>query len=117
MGHYRKATSQPPASARPEAPVAGSVTLGGTLSPLPTITVAGRTPRLYTSDLPCSGEFLFNVRLPDALPQGDQTIQSDLRWRQLRGAAAIEQVNRDEVLEAALRVQAIDEKKEEGDTD
>jgi uncharacterized protein (TIGR03437 family) len=56
--------------------VAGSTAQGGTLSPFPVITVAGRNATVVFAGLVFPGEFLFNVTLPNPLPQGDQTIKA-----------------------------------------
>ncbi len=56
--------------------VAGSSTQGGTLSPFPSITVAGRNATVIFAGLVFPGEFLFNVTLPDPLPPGDLTIRA-----------------------------------------
>jgi uncharacterized protein (TIGR03437 family) len=56
--------------------VAGSLTQGGTLSPLPAITVAGRNAAVQFAGLVSPGLYQFNVTLPDPLPQGDQTIRA-----------------------------------------
>jgi uncharacterized protein (TIGR03437 family) len=55
---------------------AGSITQGGTLSPLPAITVAGRNATVQFAGLVSPGLFQFNVIVPDSLPQGDQTIKA-----------------------------------------
>jgi len=56
--------------------VAGSTTQGGTLSPLPVITVAGRNAIVIFAGLVFPGEFLFNLTLPNTLPEGDLTIKA-----------------------------------------
>jgi uncharacterized protein (TIGR03437 family) len=56
--------------------IAGSSTQGGTLSPLPTITIAGRSAQVQFAGLISPGLFQFNVIVPDAVPQGDQTIRA-----------------------------------------
>jgi uncharacterized protein (TIGR03437 family) len=55
---------------------AGSITQGGTLSPPPAITVAGRNAAVPFAGLISPGLFQFNVIVPDALPQGDQVIKA-----------------------------------------
>ena len=55
---------------------AGSITQGGTLSPLPAITVAGRNATVQFAGLVSPGLFQFNVIVPDAAPQGDQIIKA-----------------------------------------
>ena len=56
--------------------VAGSITQGGTLSPLPSITIAGRNATVQFAGLVQPGLFQFNVTLPDPVPQGDQLIKA-----------------------------------------
>jgi uncharacterized protein (TIGR03437 family) len=61
----------------PSIPVAaGTITQGGTLSPLPAITVAGRSATVQFAGLVSPGLFQFNVIVPDSVPQGDQTIKA-----------------------------------------
>jgi uncharacterized protein (TIGR03437 family) len=55
---------------------AGSVMQGGTLSPLPAITVGGRNATVQFAGLVSPGLFQFNVTVPDSVPQGDQTIKA-----------------------------------------
>jgi uncharacterized protein (TIGR03437 family) len=55
---------------------AGSMTQGGTLSPLPAITIAGRNATVQFAGLISPGLFQFNVVVPDSVPQGDQIIQA-----------------------------------------
>lgn len=55
---------------------AGSIIQGGTLSPLPTITVAGRSATVQFAGLVSPGLFQLNVIVPDPIPQGDQTIKT-----------------------------------------
>ena len=58
-------------------PVAsGSITQGGTLSPLPAITIAGRNAAVQFAGLISPGLFQFNVMVPDTVPQGDQSIKA-----------------------------------------
>src|SRR5262249_19700483 len=60
-------------------PVApGSVTQGGTLSPVPSVTVAGRSAVVSFAGLVSPGLFQFNVVVPDPVPQGDQIIKVTL---------------------------------------
>lgn len=57
--------------------VAGSITQGGALSPLPAVTIAGRNATVQFAGISSSpGLFQFNVIIPDSLPQGDQTIKA-----------------------------------------
>lgn len=56
--------------------VAGSITQGGTLSPLPVITVANRNATVQFAGLISPGLFQFNVIVPDVVPQGDQIIKA-----------------------------------------
>ena len=55
---------------------AGSIIQGGTLSPLPAITVAGRSATVQFAGLVSPGLFQLNVIVPDSIPQGDQTIKA-----------------------------------------
>jgi uncharacterized protein (TIGR03437 family) len=55
---------------------AGSTTQGGTLSPLPVITVAGRNATVLFAGLISPGLFQFNVIVPDSVPEGDQIIRA-----------------------------------------
>jgi len=55
---------------------AGSITQGGTLSPLPAITIAGRNATVQFAGLISPGLFQFNVIVPDSVPQGDQIIKA-----------------------------------------
>lgn len=55
---------------------AGSITQGGTLSPVPGIAVAGRNASVQFAGLVSPGLFQFNVVVPDSIPQGDQTIKA-----------------------------------------
>jgi uncharacterized protein (TIGR03437 family) len=58
-------------------PVAsGSMMQGGTLSPLPAITIAGRNAIVQYAGLISPGLFQFNVTVPAAAPQGDQVIKA-----------------------------------------
>jgi uncharacterized protein (TIGR03437 family) len=56
--------------------VAGSMTQGGTLSPLPVISIAGRNATVQSAGLVSPGRFRFNVIVPDSVPQGDQIIRA-----------------------------------------
>ena len=56
--------------------VAGSQTQGGTLSPLPAITIGGKSATVQFAGLVSPGLFQFNVMVPDAAPQGDQIIKA-----------------------------------------
>jgi uncharacterized protein (TIGR03437 family) len=55
---------------------AGSTTQGGTLSPPPAVTVAGRNATVQFAGLVSPGLFQFNVIVPDPVPQGDQIIKA-----------------------------------------
>jgi len=55
---------------------AGSLTQGGTLSPLPVITIAGRNAAVPFAGLVGPGQFQFNVIVPNPVPQGDQIIKA-----------------------------------------
>jgi uncharacterized protein (TIGR03437 family) len=58
-------------------PVAsGSLTQGGTLSPLPAITIAGKNATVQFAGLISPGLFQFNVIVPDTVPQGDQIVKA-----------------------------------------
>ena len=52
----------------------GSLTQGGTLSPLPAITIGGRNAMVTFAGLVLPGQFQFNVTVPAAAPQGDVSI-------------------------------------------
>ncbi|MGO9256044.1 MAG: cellulase family glycosylhydrolase [Bryobacteraceae bacterium] len=54
--------------------VDGSVTQGGTLSPLPVVTIGGATANVVFAGLVAVGEFQFNVVVPASLANGDQPI-------------------------------------------
>jgi uncharacterized protein (TIGR03437 family) len=54
--------------------VSGSVTQGGTLSPLPVVKIGGQTAQVTFAGLVAPGEFQFNVIVPANTPDGDQTI-------------------------------------------
>lgn len=54
--------------------VAGSDLQGGTLSPLPTVTIGGANASVQFAGLVAPGEFQFNVIVPQPLPNGDQPI-------------------------------------------
>ena len=54
--------------------VSGSTTQSGTLSPLPAIQIGGVTAMVQFAGLVGPGEFQFNVVIPAALPNGDQSI-------------------------------------------
>jgi len=57
------------------APVAsGSVTQGGVLSPLPTITIGGKNAVVQYAGLISPGLFQFNIVVPASLAAGDQPI-------------------------------------------
>ncbi|MBZ5579203.1 MAG: hypothetical protein LAP40_21795 [Acidobacteriia bacterium] len=56
--------------------VPGSFTQGGTLSPAPAITVAGRSATVPSAGLVSPGIFQFSVIVPDPVPPGDQTIKA-----------------------------------------
>ncbi|MEO8097783.1 MAG: hypothetical protein ABI811_08790 [Acidobacteriota bacterium] len=56
--------------------IGGLTTQGGTLSPLPAVTVAGRNATLLFAGLVSPGLFQFNLIVPDPVPQGDQTIKA-----------------------------------------
>jgi len=55
---------------------AASLTQGGTLSPLPVITIAGRNAAVPFAGLVGPGQFQFNVIVPNPVPQGDQIIKA-----------------------------------------
>ena len=55
---------------------AGSMTQGGTLAPLPAITIAGRNAIVQFAGLISPGLFQFNVIVPDSAPQGDQIVKA-----------------------------------------
>jgi uncharacterized protein (TIGR03437 family) len=52
----------------------GSVTQGGTLSPLPAIQIAGTPAMVQFAGLVAPGEFQFNVTVPASVTDGDQPI-------------------------------------------
>lgn len=52
----------------------GSVTQSGTLSPLPVITIGGKTAVVSFAGLVSPGEFQFNVAVPASLADGDQAV-------------------------------------------
>ncbi len=54
--------------------VSGSLTQGGTLSPLPAITIGGVGASVTFAGLVAPGEFQFNVVVPSSLANGDQPI-------------------------------------------
>jgi uncharacterized protein (TIGR03437 family) len=54
--------------------VTGSVTQSGSLSPLPVVTIGGRTATVQYAGLAGPGEFQFNVVVPVSLAAGDQAI-------------------------------------------
>ena len=54
--------------------VSGSSSQGGTLSPLPVVTVGGSTAELKFAGLVAPGEFQFNVVVPAGVADGDQKI-------------------------------------------
>jgi uncharacterized protein (TIGR03437 family) len=53
---------------------AGSITQSGTLSPLPTVKIAGATATVQFAGLVAPGEFQFNVTVPSSVADGDQPI-------------------------------------------
>ena len=53
--------------------VSGSVTQGGTLSPLPVVTIGGVSAPVVFAGLVAAGEFQFNITVPN-VSDGDQTI-------------------------------------------
>jgi uncharacterized protein (TIGR03437 family) len=57
-----------------QAVVGGSESQGGTLSPLPGVTIGGVAAQVTYAGLAFPGEFQFNVVIPSTLPNGDQTI-------------------------------------------
>jgi uncharacterized protein (TIGR03437 family) len=54
--------------------VSGSAVQGGTLSPLPVITIGGIAAAVQFAGLVAPGEFQFNVVVPPAIADGDQSI-------------------------------------------
>jgi uncharacterized protein (TIGR03437 family) len=54
--------------------VSGSITQGGTLSPLPAIKIGGAAATVTFAGLVAPGQFQFNVTVPSATPNGDQPI-------------------------------------------
>lgn len=56
----------------------GSTTQSGTLSPLPLIQIGGVTATVQFAGLVGPGEFQFNVVIPSALPNGDQSITANI---------------------------------------
>ncbi|HEY6344882.1 MAG TPA: hypothetical protein VIY49_25575 [Bryobacteraceae bacterium] len=54
--------------------VSGSVTQGGTLSPLPVVKIGGIAATVQFAGLVAVGEFQFNVVIPSGLANGDQSI-------------------------------------------
>jgi len=56
--------------------VGGSVTQGGTLSPLPRVVIGGVNAVVLFAGLAAPGEFQFNVVVPAGLGSGDQSIAS-----------------------------------------
>jgi uncharacterized protein (TIGR03437 family) len=54
--------------------LSGSVTQSGTLSPLPVVKIGGLTATVQFAGLVAPGEFQFNVVIPAALANGDQSI-------------------------------------------
>ena len=57
----------------------GSVTQSGTLSPLPGISIGGKTAVVSFAGLVAPGEFQFNVTVPSTLANGDQTVTATYR--------------------------------------
>ena len=57
-----------------QAVVSGSISQGGTLSPLPVVTIADNAARVLYAGLAAAGEFQFNVIVPLNTPDGDQPI-------------------------------------------
>ena len=56
--------------------VSGAVTQGGTLSPLPAITIGGAPATVSFAGLTEVGEFQFNVVVPSATADGDQPVKA-----------------------------------------
>jgi uncharacterized protein (TIGR03437 family) len=56
--------------------VSGSVSQGGTLSPLPVVTIGGVPVNVRFAGLVSPGNYLFNVDVPASLPDGDQPISA-----------------------------------------
>jgi len=54
--------------------VSGSPSQGGTLSPLPVVTIGGMPATVKFAGLIYPGEFQMNVVVPNSLPDGDQTL-------------------------------------------
>jgi uncharacterized protein (TIGR03437 family) len=54
----------------------GSLTQGGTLSPLPAITIGGKNATVQFAGLISPGLFQFNVIVPDSVSQGDQIVKA-----------------------------------------
>jgi uncharacterized protein (TIGR03437 family) len=54
----------------------GSLTQGGTLSPLPAITIGGKNATVQFAGLISPGLFQFNVIVPDTVSQGDQIVKA-----------------------------------------
>jgi uncharacterized protein (TIGR03437 family) len=53
--------------------------LSGTLSPLPGISIGGKTAVVSFAGLVAPGEFQFNVTVPSTLANGDQTVTATYR--------------------------------------
>jgi uncharacterized protein (TIGR03437 family) len=56
--------------------VSGSVSQGGTLSPLPVVTIGGVPVNVRFAGLVSPGNYLFNIDVPASLPNGDQQISA-----------------------------------------
>jgi uncharacterized protein (TIGR03437 family) len=56
--------------------VPGSVAQGGTLAPLPVVTVENKTAAVTFAGLVFPGQYQFNVTLPDTLTSGDAPIRA-----------------------------------------
>lgn len=54
--------------------VSGSINQGGTLSPLPVVTIGGTSATVNFAGLVAPGQFQFNVVVPPSLADGDQPV-------------------------------------------
>jgi uncharacterized protein (TIGR03437 family) len=69
--------------------VNGSPQQGGTLSPMPAIKIGGLTAEVQFAGLVSPGEFQFNVVVPTALADGDQTITATYNGQTTQAGAMI----------------------------
>jgi len=69
--------------------VSGSVTQSGTLAPLPAVQIGGIAATVKFAGLVSPGEYQFNVVMPPAIPDGNQTIAATLDGIATQGNAQI----------------------------